>query len=171
MAVPSTPAPAQFESREAFVAALREGLLGATTQGCQEICCLDASFAVWPWSDAELLDALTQWVRPQRRLRLLAMQYEDLRRLHPRFVRWRQTWGHVVQARQFGADALPTLVGGAGLAATLLARGLLCVRLLDDASWRGVVSYQRLDEHRTQEWFDAIAQRSSESFASSTLGL
>ena len=153
------------------MAALRESLIYAAKQECREVCCLDLDFAVWPWSDDVVLDALSQWVRPGRRLRLLAAQYEDLRRLHPRFVRWRQIWGHAVQAAQFEADALPALVGGVGLAALLVAPGVVSVRLFDALSWRGSVSQDKADEHGARDWFDAVAQRSSESFAASTIGL
>jgi hypothetical protein len=35
---------------------------------------------------------------PQRRLVLLAHQFGTLERLHPRFVAWRRTWAHAVDA-------------------------------------------------------------------------
>ena len=50
-------------------------------------------------------------------------------------------------------------------------QGALCLRLFDRHLWRGELSLQAGDRQRALEWFDALAQRSSESFAPTTLGL
>jgi len=47
----------------------------------------------------------------------------------------------------------------------------LTVRLFDRHLWRGEISRDAGQRVRALEWFDALAQRSSESFASTTLGL
>lgn len=153
--------------REAFVQALRDGLQLAAAQGCRELCWMDANYLDWPLSEAAVLEALTQWAYPHRRLMLLATQYEDLRRRHPRFVQWRQTWDHVLSARQYQSEDLERR-GPVGI---LLAPGLFSLRLLDAEQWRASLSVRAADEIGAREWFDAVWQRSSESFPASTLGL
>lgn len=178
----------KFQGRSDFAAALKQVLLQACAEDWPDLYCLDASFVEWPWSETEVLSALKQWAKPTRKLHLLAEQYEDLRRCHPRFVQWRATWGHCVQAQAYGAEALAA-VGPGGPAALFFARkGLakqasarsaqplvaelaLCVRLHDKQLWRGAVSMNAGDALRSAEYFDALAQRSCESFASTTLGL
>ncbi|MEJ6004543.1 hypothetical protein WG899_03215 [Paucibacter sp. AS339] len=178
----------KFEGRGEFVAALRHALLQACTEEWPELFCLDASFVDWPWSDAEVLEALKRWARAGRRLHLLAEQFEEVRRRHPRFVQWRSTWGHCVQALAYGPEALAA-VGPGGPAALFFTRQKLAVskegvlepaagsepalsvRLHDKQLWRGAVSMNAVDTLRSAEYFDALAQRCCESFASTTLGL
>ncbi|MFH7043719.1 hypothetical protein ABT392_15570 [Paucibacter sp. JuS9] len=160
-----------FTGRESFVAALREGLARAEQQGARELCWLDADFLNWPLSEPAVLDLLTAWARPHRRLRILAPQFESLQQRHPRFVLWRRTWSHVITAGSFEAE----LLSGAELVGLMLAPGAACVRLFDAENWRGAISAPmagvRSDELLSRQWFDAIEQRSSDSFAASTLGL
>lgn len=158
-----------ISGRPAYLAALRQSIVTACEQGSREMRWLDESFVDWPLSDPEVLAALTAWARRPRCLHLMAAQYEDLRLQHPRFVRWRTQFGHCVQAQAFEAG---TPMGG--LAAALLAVGgeaTLSVRLFDPQSWRASVSSLAADGFRTRERFDALAQRSCESFAATTLGL
>lgn len=160
-----------FTGREAFVAALREGLALAEKQGARELCWLDLDYVHWPLSEPAVLDLLTAWARPHRRLRMLAPQFEALQQRHPRFVVWRRNWGHLISAGAFEPD----LLSGSELAGLMLAPGAACVRLFDAEQWRGAISAPmagvRADELLSRQWFDAIEQRSSESFAASTLGL
>lgn len=160
-----------FTGREAFVAAIREGLLLADQQGSRELCWLDADFVHWPLSEPAVLDLLTAWARPHRRLHILAPQFDALQQRHPRFVQWRRTWSHVITAGAFEMD----LLRGSDLAGLMLASGAACVRLFDAEHWRGAISAPSAggqgDELLSRQWFDAIEQRSVESFAASTLGL
>ncbi|MDM4765510.1 hypothetical protein [Pelomonas sp. SE-A7] len=160
-----------FAGREAFVAAVRQGLELALEREARELFWLDADFVHWPLSDVEVLDLLTRWARPHRRLHLLAPQFDSLRQRHPRFVQWRRNWDHLIKAGAFDAD----LLSGADLQALMLAPGAACVRLFDADHWRGALSAPtegvRGDELLSRQWFDAIEQRSSESFGASTLGL
>jgi len=162
-----------FEGRAAYADALRQALLTSCAQGSREIFCFDASFVDWPLSEPAVLEALTQWVGRARRLHLMAWQYEDLRRRHPRFVQWRTRFDHCIEARacepEGGGD-----FGNRGLAAALFTGGgeaAVSLRLFDDQQWRGALSLDAADVLRTREWFDAISQRSSPAFAATTLGL
>ncbi len=168
--LPDSLKPGLAESAEDVRQMLRQALLLAASQGGRELCWLDTDFAAWPLSDPELLDALHRWALPHRRLRLLAaLDYEALRRVHPRFVQWRQLHDHVVQARAFdpadlGDRSTPAPQG------VVLAPGLLTMKLWTPARASLALRDAR-EEAMAREWFDAIEQRSADSFASSTLGL
>ncbi len=164
----------KLEGREAFVAHLRQALLQACAAGARDLYCFDESLLDWPWSDAELLAALTQWAKPHRRLHLLAEDYEGLRQRHPRFVRWRGLWGHCVRAWAYTPDALAaTGTAGGALAFFAATEGAqaLSLNLFDKRLWRATVSTEIAAAQQKSQWFDALAQRSEESFAVTTLGL
>lgn len=156
-----------LNGREAYVQALRQGLSMAGAQGCRELCCLDSDFSAWPLSEPMVLDALTAWALPHRKLLIAAASFDVIAHRHPRFVAWRRTWDHVVQARRFDPDDLAP----GGPVGVLLAPGLFSLRLLDAARWRAAVSLQSADAIPAREWFDAVWQRSTDSFSASTLGL
>ncbi|TDP74155.1 hypothetical protein [Roseateles toxinivorans] len=157
-----------FTTRSDFIEALRQGLELAAEKGCREMWWCDSDYADWPLSEPAVLDALTRWCLPHRRLVMVAQTYDEVRHSHSRFVQWRTRFSHVLDARQYGEDGdetqevLPTL---------MLAPTVVTVRLFDKQVWRGSVSYERADEIRARDLVDAIAQRSTPSFASTTLGL
>jgi hypothetical protein len=157
-----------FTTREDFVQSLREGLFQAAEQGCREMWWCDSDYAHWPLSEPEVLDALTRWCLPHRRLVMVAQTFDEVRYLHSRFVQWRVRFSHVLDARQFSDEgdesheSLPTL---------MLAPSIVTVRLFDKQVWRGSISHEKADEIRAKDLIDAIAQRSIPSFASTTLGL
>ena len=159
-----------FASRADFERLLIEALCWAAQQECRELHAWDANFVDWPWSDARVLAALTAWARPGRRLHLLALQYDDLARRHPRFVRWRRDYAHCVEARAVE----PELRLEAAPESLLLLSGpqaVLSLKLFERELWRGEVRDDAAHHQRGLEWFDALAQRSEESFAPTTLGL
>jgi hypothetical protein len=159
-----------FASRADFQRLLVEALAWAAEAGLRELHAWDASFVDWPLSDARALEALTAWAGPGRRLHLLALQYDDVVRRHPRFVRWRRDFAHCVTARAVE----PELRLEAAPESLLLAAGAdvsLSLRLFDRHLWRGELSLDIAQRQRGLEWFDALAQRSSDSFAPTTLGL
>lgn len=160
----------KFAGRADFQRLLVECLAWAYHQDCRELHAWDADFNDWPLSDANVLSALTHWARQGRQLHLLAQQYDDVVRQHPRFVRWRRDFAHCVTARalepelrlESPPEALLLLAGPAGA---------MSLRLFDRHHWRGELSLDVAERTRGLEWFDALAQRSSESFAPTTLGL
>jgi len=159
-----------FAGRAEFQRLIAEALSWANEQGCRELHAWDASFVDWPLSETAVLQALTGWARTGRQLHLLALQYDDIVRRHPRFVRWRRDFAHCVTARAVE----PELRLEAAPESLLLAVGpdaCLSLRLFDRHLWRGEVSLELAQRQRGLEWFDALAQRSSESFAPTTLGL
>lgn len=167
-----------FEGRAAFVASLRQALIQACDEGRPALYCFDESLVDWPLSEPDVLAALTAWARPHRRLHLLAGQFDELRSRQPRFVRWRGAWGHCVQALAYTPEALaaagPRRGTGGGPEAAFFARQdeqALSLSLFDKKLWRGKISLEVATFLQNRQWFDALAQRSSESFAVTTLGL
>jgi hypothetical protein len=159
-----------FAGRSDFQRVVQETLAWAAEQGCRELHAWDASFVDWPLSDAQVLASLGAWARTGRYLHLLALQYDDVVRRHPRFVRWRRDYAHCITARavepELRLEAAPE-----SLLLAVAAAGTVTVRLFDRHLWRGEVSLEAGDRLRSMEWFDAAAQRSSEAFAPTTLGL
>jgi hypothetical protein len=159
-----------FAGRADFQRLLAETLAWAAEQGCRELHAWDPTFVDWPLSDANVLTALTAWARPGRQLHLLALQYDDVAQRHPRFVRWRRDFAHCVTARavepelrlEGAPECLLLAVGPVGP---------LSLRLFDRHLWRGELSLDTAERLRSLEWFDAVTQRSDDSFAPTTLGL
>ena len=152
-------------SRTEFHDALRQALADIAAVGCREVFMSDADFTDWPLSDAGVIASLTQWARGHRRLTLLAQQFDELARRHGRWVEWRRQWSHLVECRvntELEAARVPTL---------LLAPGLVVVRLVELARYRGSVSSEAVDLVQSRELLDAVLQRSEESFPVTTLGL
>ena len=159
-----------FAGRAEFQRLVVETLVWAAEQGCREMHAWDASFVDWPLSESDALVALTTWARTGRQLHLLALQYDDVMRRHPRFVRWRRDYAHCVTARAVEPelrleDALESLLLAVGPESSVT------LRLFDRHLWRGEVSLDAAQRLRGLEWFDDVAQRSSDSFAPTTLGL
>ncbi len=156
---------AVIASRSEFHTAVREAFAEAVSVGCRELMLCDSSFSDWPLGERAVVESLSQWAASHRRLTLLAEDFAELSRRHPRWVEWRQTWAHVVNCRtntELEAGQMPTI---------LLAPGLLSVRLSDPARHRGQRSHAAADNLRCREMFDAILQRSEEAFPASATGL
>lgn len=151
--------------------ALRRRLLLAACQGqARRIMALDPDFVDWPLSDVEVLDALALWGRRGGRLELLSPSYEQAHRQHARFMQWRLKWDHLLRIADFdpgeaGPDwptSLLVVVGGEASGA---------LRVLDFDHGRALFSRAATERQAAVELFDAIAQRSSPAWPSSTLGL
>jgi hypothetical protein len=152
-------------SRLEFHDALRRAFEAAADARAMEIVLCDADFADWPLGDRTVVEALTRWAGPRRRLQLLAGGYDELARRHARWVEWRRTWSHVVECRineEVEATQIPTLC---------LVPGVVAVRLLDPVHHRGYASRDASDVQACREVIDAVSQRSMPSFPSTTLGL
>jgi len=156
---------ALITTRTEYHDALRAALAEVAQAGCRELWLCDEDFSDWPLNDDDVIDALTQWALPHRKLTVLARHYDDVTRKHPRWVEWRRTWSHVVECRsneEAESGSIPTL---------LVAQPLVCVRLVDRVHYRGSVSREAGDILRNRETIDAVLQRSVEAFPASILGL
>jgi hypothetical protein len=126
----------------------------------------DADLSDWPLDDPALLQRLVDWLRlPQRQLRLLAADYEGLRRRCPRFTALYGLWSHAIAARTPAEDELGPLP------CLLLAEHAVAVHLMDKAHWRGWVDTQPTTLRLWRERTDALLQRSQGAFPVNTLGL
>lgn len=153
-------------SRGEFTAAIRWGVQQATARGARRLLCIDADFREWPLDDPELLAELSAWLhRPQRRLVMLARDWNQMRARHPRFCTWRRAWSHALDTRSPPDDeaaVLPTL---------LLDDTRVLVRLSDPLHWRGRCGLDPRESTLLFAEFDALAQRSDPDFPVTQLGL
>jgi hypothetical protein len=148
-----------------FLDAVRAAFAQAAATGCREILVCDDHFADWPLNEPGVGASLTQWASAQRKLVIMARRFEEIARLHPRWVAWRRTWSHVVECRandELEAGQMPTL---------LLMPQLLTLHIVDPVNWRGSVSRHAGDAVRARELFDAVYQRSQDAFPATQLGL
>jgi len=154
-----------IDSRSGFHDALRAAFAEAAQVGCREIWIADENFADWPLNERQVVEHLTQWAQSHRRFTVVARDFDEVTRRHPRWVEWRRQWSHVVQCRtnnDLEAGQIPSL---------LLAPGLTSVRLFDAIHHRGVASRETPDAVQWRELIDAVLQRSEEAFPATTLGL
>jgi len=154
----------RFSGRDAFAQLVRDALACAAREGWREMILSDARFADWPLRERSVVESLQAWSASGRHMVLLASRYDEVIRRHPRFVSWRQTWGHLLDCR----------VSRPGTAADF-----------PSALWSPAWFLQRLDLERSigvcgagsersialKELLDERIRNSSPGFAASTLGL
>jgi hypothetical protein len=157
--------PRAIDSGSAFVAALHDATAQALARRARRTVWVDADFADWPLDDPALLQRVTDWLRlPQRRLQLLALDFEGVRR-RARFMACYRLWSHAISAHgpaQDDAATLPCL---------LLADDTALVQLLDKTRWRGWTATDPAALQAWRERTDALLQRSAPAFPVTTLGL
>lgn len=89
----------RFEGRGDFQQLVRDALACAAAEGWREIILSDADFEDWPLGERSVADALQAWSASGRRMVLLARRYDAVVRRHARFVAWRRSWAHIIEAR------------------------------------------------------------------------
>lgn len=158
--------PPAIDSRASFAEAVRWAFAQAIARDARRIVAVDRDFVDWPLGDTALLEQLTGWLRrPQRQLVLLAANWEDVPRRHPRFMPWRRTWAHALAIWQQpdGLDRdLPTW---------LLDDDALLLRLFDRERWRGRVEFDERATRLHRDEIDAVLQRSTPALPATQLGL
>lgn len=154
----------RFEGREAFTRLVREALAAAAREGWREIILSDPSFADWPLGERAVAESLQAWSQSGRRCVLLARRYDEVPRRHARFVDWRRTWSHIVEARGCpSADALELP------SAIWTPRWVL--HRLDPERCTGVSGGEAERRVALRELLDGWLQKSSPAFPATTLGL
>ena len=98
-----------FDGRLAFQDHLRGAMAEAASQNWREIVFSDPDFADWPLGERASIEALQAWAASGRSLVMLARHFKVFERDHARFVRWRQTWSHIIDARACEGAGLPTV--------------------------------------------------------------
>jgi hypothetical protein len=154
----------RFAGRNAFQQLVRDALACAAREGWREIILSDANFDDWPLGERAVAQSLEAWSATGRQCTLLARRYDEVVRRHARFVTWRKTWSHIIDARACAsADPLelPSAIWSPGWV----------LRRLDPEGCSGVAGTdperRLLLRDNLQEWL----RKSSPSFPASTLGL
>lgn len=154
----------RFSGREAFAQRVREALARAARDGWNEIILCDAGFADWPLGERAVVESLQAWSAPGRRCTLLARRYDELMRTQPRFVAWRRTWSHLIDARACpGADALD-------LPSALWSPGWVMQRL-DHERFTGYSGGEPARRLLLRESLKEWLHKSAPAFPATTLGL
>lgn len=155
----------RYEGREAFQQLVRDALASAAQEGWGEIIVADADFADWPLGERAVVESLQAWSQGQRRFTMLARSYDEVVRRHPRFVRWRGTWDHIITCRRCpAADAqdVPSALWSPGWVMQRLDPER-CVGVSGTEPERRVLLRENLGE-----W---LRSKSTAGFPASTLGL
>ena len=153
-----------FTGRKAFQQLVRDALACAAREGWREIILSDATFEDWPLAERAVVESLEAWSATGRHCTLLARRYDGVVRRHARFVTWRKTWSHIIDARSCAsADplALPSAIWSPGWVLQRLDPER-CNGVSGSEPERRVMLYESL-----QEWM----KKSSPSFPATTLGL
>ncbi|HWI81936.1 hypothetical protein [Ramlibacter sp.] len=164
-AAASAPLPAgRFEGRAAFEQLVRDALATAAREGWREIVLSDPDFGDWPLGERAVAETLQAWSASGRRCTLLARRFDEVARRHARFVTWRITWSHIIEARACRAAdpaELPSAIWSPGWV-------LQRIDLERCIGYAGSEPERRLMLHEAlQGWL----RRSSPSFPANTLGL
>jgi hypothetical protein len=154
----------RFEGRETFRQLVRDALACAAREGWREIVLSDATFEDWPLGERAVTESLQAWASGSRKFVILAKNYDEVVRKHPRFVAWRRVWSHIIDARGC-ADADPL-----GLPSMLWSPVWVLERLdpLRSTGYSGVEPERRLAARESlQEWL----RKSTSAFPATNLGL
>lgn len=154
----------RFSGREAFAQLVREALGRAAQEGWRELILSDASFADWPLRERSVIESLQAWSASGRHLVMLATRYDEVLRLHPRFVAWRKTWDHIVEGR-VSRVAVP-----ADFPSAIWSAGWFMHRL-DPQRSIGICGYDHERGVQLKEFLDEVIRNSAPGFPASTLGL
>lgn len=154
----------RFSGREVFARHVVDALAAAAQQGWRELILCDGHFADWPLHKREVVDSLQAWSRSGRKCTLLATGYDNVVRQQARFVNWRRTWGHIIDARvcrQIDPVNFPTLLWSPHWS----------MQLLDPVRCTGVCGAEPERIVRDRELLQELMQVSGPGFPATTLGL
>lgn len=153
-----------FHGREAFQQLVRDALAAAANEGWREIILADPDFEDWPLHERAVAQSLQDWSQSGRKCVLLARRYDDVVRRHARFVAWRKTWSHIIDARGCPCADVLELPSAIWTPAWVMER-----RDIERCSGCGGAEPDRRLKLREKlnEWLT----KSTPSFAASTLGL
>jgi hypothetical protein len=154
----------RFAGRNGFQQLVRDALACAAREGWHEIILADANFEDWPLGERAVVESLQAWSASGRRCTLLAQRWDSVQRMHARFVTWRRTWSHIIDARACrSADPLE-------LPSAIWSPGWVMQRL-DIDHCAGVSGSEPERRVAMQESLREWLAKSSPSFPANTLGL
>lgn len=88
-----------FTGPSVFRDLVRAALAAANEQGWRELILCDPDFADWPLGERAVAESLAGWSQTGRKCILMARSWDQTSRGHARFVSWRRTWAHIIEAR------------------------------------------------------------------------
>jgi hypothetical protein len=154
----------RFTGRKDFQQMIRDALACAAREGWRQLILSDADFADWPLGERAVCESLQAWSASGRHCTLLACRYDEMAVRHARFVSWRRTWSHIIDARACAsADPLE-------LPSAIWSPGWVMQRVDPERcnGYSGAEPERRLLlKENLQEWL----AKSGPSFAATTLGL
>lgn len=161
---PQPLASGRFEGRKEFQQLIRDALACAAREGWRQIILCDANFHDWPLGERVVSESLQAWSASGRHCTLLARNWDDALRRHARFVTWRRTWAHIIDARACSsADPLdlPSAIWSPGWA----------MRRLDIERCNGYCGSEPERRVLLRQDLNEWLQRSSPSFPAYVAGL
>lgn len=156
----------RFESWVSFQDRLAAGLAMAAADPTDLYFC-DVDFSHWPLGATTTLDAFHQWVMASAgaHCTLLAANLDEMPRLHPRWLVWRQPWTHRVKCWQIPEDVAQ------GMRPTFILKDRLAIRIMEPRAGAGIWSRDPVTIRAWAAEIDAILQHSHEALPPKTLGL
>lgn len=88
-----------FAGPDTFRDLVRGALAAANEQGWRELILCDPDFSDWPLGERAVAESLGAWSKTGRKCILIARSWDEATRRHARFVAWRRTWAHIIEAR------------------------------------------------------------------------
>jgi hypothetical protein len=153
-----------FNGIDEFRQLVRDALAAAATEGWREIILCDPGFEDWPLGERAVVQSLADWSKTGRKCILLARRWDEVVRRHARFVTWRRTWSHIIEARACpSADALD-------IPSAIWTPGWVLERR-DPVSSRGYMGSEADRRLTLREKLNEWLSKSTPSFPAVTLGL
>jgi hypothetical protein len=153
-----------FAGVEVFAQLVRDAVARAARENWPLMVWSDPNYRDWPLRERAVVESLQQWAGSGKHLVLLAAQYDDVRRYHPRFVSWRSTWDHIIECRVCtGLDAseVPSALWSSGWV----------MRRLDLVRSTGIAGNEAQRRALLKEELDECRRQSGPGFSATTLGL
>jgi hypothetical protein len=154
-----------IEGREAWRQAVTALMAQAVRRQARRLVMLDEDFADWPLGAPDVVDMLTRWVASHRELVVIAADFDQIARRHPRWVAWRRTWGHAVQCLALHEDDRAEVPG------LFLVEGIAVAQLSDRRHGRGSLRDDAAALAQAVERLAHLQQRGSPDFPVTVLGL
>ncbi len=154
----------RFSGPTDFALGVRDALACAAREGWPELILSDATFEDWPLRERAVVDSLHAWSKAGRRMTLLATRFDEVVRQQPRFVAWRQTWGHLIDCRVC-RDAAP------GDCPSALWSRAWCMQRFDSQRSVGIWGHNPERSVLLRQLLDEKVRYSTPGFPATTLGL
>jgi hypothetical protein len=174
--VSASQSPDRFDGPAQFKQALYQSMALAAQKGWAEMVWIDPDFADWPLGERAFVEHLQAWSAPQRKLVLIARDFDAVMRDQARFVAWRKAWSHLVEAwvctdPSVSAQQFPSVWLGHARAPSLEAERHWVMQRIDLSRMRGVALFDTPRHKALHELHEELIARSKVGFPAFSLGL